>query len=124
MGMTISMHFCSHHLYDIAFFGQAESCCCETHMKTTINGLHCDMEHNHSNSCENETIRMHKVDNFISSNTNFHFEEVSLSTFFTLFVTLIHFNYNSIVKKVEFFDYSFSPPNVKVALALLQTYLI
>ncbi len=124
MGMTISMHFCRHHLYDIAFFGQAKSCCCATHMEASSKKHHCDVEHHHSNDCENETIHMHKVDNFTTSDANFHFEEVSLSTLYTFFVTLIQFESSSIVKKVEFFDCNFSPPNVKVVLALLQTYLI
>ncbi len=124
MGMTISMHFCRHQLYDIAFFGQAKSCCCATHMETSPKGHHCHMEHDHTNDCENETIHLHKVDNFIYSDTNIHFEQVSLSTLFSFFVTLIHFDFTSTVNKVEFFNYNFSPPNVKVVLALLQTYLI
>nr|WP_321409113.1 hypothetical protein [uncultured Carboxylicivirga sp.] len=123
IGMTINLHLCKHSVYDVGVFNQAESCCAPNHTSHLQKEHHCDLDHHNQNDCENKTIHFDKVDNFVSSDTDFHFENISLFTLCAYLFVLVDVNSNSDSGEFDFPDLNISPPRIQVVLSLLQTYL-
>lgn len=73
-GLTINFHFCDNRIYDIAFFGKADACCCMTgkdqdeHSKDLD---YCDDVDHQENNCNDESIRIIHPDDFIISSIDF-----------------------------------------------------
>ena len=124
MGMTVNMHYCNHKLYDIGIFGKAENCCSPQAHSHHHRSHQCNLKNHHKKNCEDETIRLDKVDNFVVSYFNLDFQNIPLSTLFSFISVFTDINSTSVAQQVEFHDLNISPPEIQVVLSLLQTYLI
>lgn len=120
-GLTINMHFCEGHLYDLALFAPAYSCC-ETH------GIKACCHHNHDQNkahhCEDESIKLESTNDFFVSNVSFDFE--NSHTFDLLFATqlLIENPLTTESTVVGVLNYKKPPPPQEVVLSEIQSYLI
>ena len=124
MGMTVNMHYCKHKLYDIGIFGQAENCCAPKESTHHDKAHHCKANNHHKSDCQDETVHVDKVDNFVLSSFDFNFQDISFSTLFTCISLFTDLNSTSVAQQVEFNDLNISPPRIQVVLSLLQTYLL
>lgn len=126
MGMTINLHYCQHKLYDIGIFGQAEKCCIP-HDKShhSKKEHHCKATNHHKDDCEDETIHIESVDNFVVPSFSFEFDDIHLIQLFVLNAIFSDLSYlSSYAKKTEISPENISPPKIHVPLSLLQTYLL
>jgi hypothetical protein len=68
-GLTINLHYCHDHLYDLALFSSAHSCC-ET-------GGHCHLpgDSNSMDHCEDTSIHVDSTGEYLGSLVTFTFED-------------------------------------------------
>lgn len=72
-GMTINMHFCEGHLYDMAFIAPAHDCC-DSDVDENI--CHHDHDMTKSHECEDETIKFDILNDFNISTYTFDFDDI------------------------------------------------
>jgi hypothetical protein len=119
-GITINLHYCQDHLYDLALFSPAHSCCEEggtghCHMTEGISS----MDH-----CVDSSIHVEPTGEYLGS-----FPEIGLTAAFAIDLFQIPqatIYTGSVAKaaRLETFWYQEPPPFHEVDLAVIQTFLI
>jgi len=119
-GMTINMHFCQGHLYDLAFNAPAHDCC-ENDLEDQV------CHHNHdmamSHHCDNETIKIESSHDFIGSGFSFDFEDSHSFELFNTSPLMIKSPGTEKSFTTRIFTYK-KPPPQEVVLSQIQAYLI
>lgn len=119
-GMTINMHFCQGHLYDVAFYAPAHSCC---ENNTDSNTCHHDHDMAKSHHCDDESIKIESSQDFVTSGFIFDFED---SHSFELFSTTPLMIESPVAEKTftaRIFNNK-KPPPQEVELSQIQSFLI
>ena len=83
-GMTINMHYCQGHLYDLAFNAPAHSCCEPDGKK---HSCHHDQAQPVKHHCEDESVTVESTGDYLGSVYSFHFENNHSNDLF--FITLM-----------------------------------
>jgi hypothetical protein len=119
MGLTINMHFCEGHLYDLALIAPAHDCC-ET--DGTEDTCHHDQDQNRSHQCDDESIKVESTNDFFVSNYSFDFENSYSFDLFIATQVLIENpkTVNSSVSEVI----NYKKPPQEVVLSQIQSFLI
>jgi hypothetical protein len=119
-GFTINLHYCHSHIYDLAVFAPAHSCC------EAGSGAQChasgDMDT--SNHCEDESIVVESTDDYIGSSFTVSLEnDHSIDL---LLAASILFNVQGSDDKIvtEAPWHKEPPPYREVVLSQIQSYLI
>lgn len=136
MGLTVNLHYCKDKLYDVGIFSEATNCCIDIgdahehpgdvshHHDASHHQQSCDAENHKKSDCEDETLQVESVDDYVVSSFNFDFNNLSfLNIFLSVPVLSDLFNQSSTVV-IEIPEWNISPPKIQVVLSLLQTYLI
>ena len=119
-GMTINMHFCEGHLYDMAFNTPAHDCC---ESDTDDNTCHHNHDMTKSHHCDDESIKIESSQDFVTSSYDFNFED---SFSFELFGTsqlMLESPVANNTTATRIFDYK-KPPPQEVVLSQIQSFLI
>lgn len=119
-GFTISLHYCHDHIYDLAVFSEAHSCC-EPDSKAHC---HAPGDMDPVKHCEDESISVEPTDDYIGS--SFQIEPVNthiLDLFLTAHVLLQAQGVDHQVL-MEPPWHKEPPPCREVVLSQIQTYLI
>lgn len=119
-GMTINMHFCQDHLYDLAFNAPAHDCC---ENDTDDDACHYDHDMVKNHNCDDESIKIESSHDFITSGFTFDFED---SHSFKLFSTTQLMLESPVAEKTSttrIFSYK-KPPPQEVVLSQIQSFLI
>ena len=124
--MTVNLHFCKQKLYDIGVFSQAENCCMPNEKQHNNTKYHhqCDMNNHKKSDCQDETIRIESIDDFVVSSSNFDFNNLSFLNLFILNSMVADLFNSSNLSVDEIPERNISPPKIQVVLSLLQTYLL
>jgi hypothetical protein len=107
-GITVNMHYCGDRLYSFRIYGQAGTCC---------NDSHCG-------HCQDESVKLEIHEDFLPAFNNDLISEIFP---FQLFV---HFNdYFKLKQGITYslndiYSSGISPPGAGQKLSLLQTYLL
>jgi len=119
-GMTINMHFCEGHLYDLALIAQAHDC---SETDGNEDTCHHDQDQNKSHQCNDETIIVGATNDFFVSNYSFDFENSdSFDVFFT--TLLVIENPKTVNSKVfRVLNYK-KPPPQELVLSQIQSFRI
>ena len=126
VGMTVSLHYCQDKIYDIGLFSQAHSCCdpaMADHNKSRHHD-HCDLSHQKKSDCQDETITLDHVDNFVVAVSGFNFQNISFINlfFWKPFVSDLNYLSDIFVTRMPLWDVS--PPEKLTFLSFLQAYLL
>ena len=119
-GMTINMHFCQGHLYDLALNAPAHSCC-EPDAGETACHHHHDMTKSHQ--CDDKSIRIESSQDYVSSGFTFDFGDTHSFELFGTSTLLIEPADTDKPFTTRLIDYK-KPPPQEVVLSQIQTYLI
>jgi hypothetical protein len=119
-GMTINMHFCQGHLYDLALNAPAHSCC-EPDAGETACHHHHDMTKSHQ--CDDKSIRIESSQDYVSSGFTFDFGDSHSFELFGTSTLLIEPADTDKPFTTRLIDYK-KPPPQEVVLSQIQTYLI
>lgn len=125
-GMTVSLHYCNHSLYDIGIFTRAESCCMTQENMTETNVHdHCAADLQQKGHCEDETIALDHVDDFLA--TAFQADlttqiTTTLSNILASAETILFQPFSS--KSAEIPPRDNAPPGVMSEPSFLQSFLI
>jgi len=119
-GMTINLHYCGDHLYDMAINSAAHSCC-DVDDKDTA--CHHDHDMGKMDHCNDKTIDIRTANDFLISGfsfdfENYHFTDLFLTTYVTVEYTLTD---NAPVREII---NDRKPPPQEVELSQIQSYLI
>jgi hypothetical protein len=125
MSMTIDLHYCQHKLYDFGIFRQAHSCCMPSQNQPFEKTNHCNLHHHQKKgNCQDKTVHLKPVDNFVVSAFLFDFDHLHLIQIFDfqpIFADIFHVSGG---QKIEAPPWKISPPGIQVTLSLLQTYIL
>jgi len=133
VGLTINLHYCKDKLYDVGLFTEAKNCCKDKEHQHTSDIAHEHKHHNHScdsenhkpSDCEDETIKIESVDNYVvSTNTFTVTQDYSTLLFPVYFVVVDLFKLSEVRTTSKIPKSDISPPEIQVVLSLLQTYLL
>ena len=123
-GMTINMHFCQGHLYDLAVNAQASDCC---RNDSDDNICHHDQQHDHdksrSHQCENKTIKIKSTNDFLVSVNSFDFKDSHSLDLFNTQHLLIEIPEAENSSNTNLFNY-IKPPPEEVVLSQIQSFLL
>lgn len=132
-GMTVRLHYCNNKLYDFNIFSQAQNCCSngsdhlnsgESRDTRKHEAQSCHMDNHKTNDCKDDAIHVNSVSNFVQSNFQFEFNNLSFLSLF-LSTPVVFDIYNQLnTSVVEVFYKNISPPDIHVILSFLQTYLL
>jgi len=119
-GFTINLHYCHNQIYDLAFFTPAHSCC-ET---TTQGHCHSTGDLANMNHCEDESIIVESVDDFVGSSYTASTENThSIDLFLTASILYnVEVSDEDKVRKAPW--QKEPPPYREVVLSQIQSYLI
>jgi hypothetical protein len=120
-GMTINVHYCQGHLYDMALNAPAHHCC---DVDVDKQSCHHDQAQPAKHHCEDETITVESTSDYLVSAISFHFENNHSNDLF--FVALLPDEIPGIETQAtrRFFSAKEPPPLPEVELARLQRFLI
>ena len=123
MGMTINLHFSQNKLYDAKFFASAESCCMPSKNPDNKHQAHNrEGTIQHGSDCQDETIYIESVNDFVVSDTGFDFINAS---FINLFLYSVNSGYSLLnTTDTKYPELNIPPPEKQIVLSLLQSYLI
>ena len=119
-GMTINMHFCQDHLYDIAFNSPAHDCCEDD---TDENTCHHDHDMAKSHHCEDESIKIESSQDYVSSGFTFNFEDSHSFELFSTSQLMLESPVAENTSATRIFSYK-KPPPQEVVLSQIQSFLI
>jgi len=120
-GMTINIHYCGGHLYDLALNAPAHDCC-DPDMDNNM--CHLDHDKAKSDQCDNETIKLESTNDFFVSSFTFDFDNVhSIDLFFPTRL-LIEESVTAESPVHRILDGKKPPPTQEVVLSQIQSYLI
>jgi len=117
-GITFNLHYCHDHLYDLALFSPAHSCC--------ESGVHCQMpgDSESMDHCEDSSIHVESTGEYLGTFPAFGFED-------TLVIQLLHdgpvisdLTLSERFSGLQTFWYQEPPPVYEVDLTVIQTFLI
>lgn len=117
-GMTINMHFCQGHLYDMAFNAPAHDCC---ENDTDDNTCHHDMAKSHH--CDDESIKIESSQDFIAAGFSFNFEDSHSFELFSTSQLMLQAPVAKTTSATRIFIYK-KPPPQEVVLSQIQSFLI
>lgn len=119
-GMTINLHYCGDHLYDMAINTAAHSCCDFNEEDTAC---HHDHDKGKMDHCNDKTIDISKTNDFVISGFSFDFENYHFSELFLITPVTIE---NSLTDSapVRKIISDRKPPPQEVVLSQIQSYLI
>ena len=117
-GLTINLHFCQDHLYDLALFSAAHSCC-ET-------GGHCHMPEKDSSMdhCEDSSIHVESTGEYLGTFITFSFEDSYAIDLLWMELLEITPERNAEQFALKTYWYQEPPPPNEVDLTEIQTFLI
>lgn len=118
-GVTINMHFCQGHIYDLALNIPANSCCADDDSM-----CHHDQNQAKTNHCDDKTIKLKATDNFLiysfypdfknyHSDNIFFESQIQIENRITTVTGLTRLNYDNK-----------PPPTQEVILSQIQSFLI
>ena len=120
-GMTINMHYCNGHLYDLALNAPAHDCC-DSGMDDNV--CHHKRDQAKSNQCDNETIKLESTNDFFVSTYTFDFDnEHSIDLFFPTQL-LIEESVTAESQVNGILNFNKPPPTQEVVLSQIQSFLI
>jgi hypothetical protein len=119
-GMTINMHFCQDHLYDLAINAPAHDCC-ET--DTDENTCHHDHDMAKSPHCEDKSIEIESSQDYVSSGFTFNFENSHSFELFSTSQLMLESPVAENTSVTRIFNYK-KPPPQEVVLSQIQSFLI
>ena len=133
-GMTVRLHYCNNRLYDVGIFSNAANCCMDVvhehsqeaghHQHKNKNNQDCNSESHQKNDCENDTVKVETVGNYVLSAFDFDFNSISFLNLFLSTSVVINLYNPQDISTVEIPSWNISPPKIQVLLSLLQTYLL
>jgi hypothetical protein len=117
-GITINLHYCHDHLYDLALFEQAHSCC--------ESGGHCHMPADQANMdhCEDSSIHVESTGEYLGSFPAFEFDEINVIELLLAERIITDQLIAEQFTSLETFWYQEPPPVREVDLTVIQTFLI
>jgi hypothetical protein len=124
-GMTVSVHYCNHALYDIGIFSSAESCCAPLGTGHKKDAHHfCTLDGNHQDHCEDQSIVVEPVDDFFSSayRADFRHQIDADVPLLSTYASGLFFRASSHMAEISERDNA--PPGIKVEPSFLQSFLI
>jgi len=120
-GMTINMHYCNGHLYDLALNAPAHDCC-DSDMDDNM------CHHNHdqakSDQCDNETIKLESTNDFFVSAYTFDFDNIHAIDLFFPTQLLIEEPVTAESQVNRILNFNKPPPTQEVVLSQIQSFLI
>lgn len=119
-GLTINMHFCQGHLYDLALNAPAHSCC-EPDAGETACHHHHDMAKSHH--CDDKSIRIESSQDYVASGFAFDFGDTHSFELFGTSTLLIEPAVTDKPFTTRIINYK-KPPPQEVVLSQIQSYLI
>ncbi len=119
-GMTINIHFCQGHLYDLAINTPADHCC-DSHSEK--HACHQDPDKATSHNCDDKSISIAASHDFLVSAISFNFEDLHSFDLFTVTQTLIETPAEAEIPASRIFNYK-KPPPQEVVLSQIQSFLI
>ena len=119
-GMTINMHFCQGHLYDLALNSPAHSCC-EPDAGNTACHHHHDMAK--PQNCDDKSIKIESSQDYVASGFTFDFGDTHSFELFGTSTLLIEPADTDKPFTTRLIDYK-KPPPQEVVLSQIQSYLI
>jgi len=119
-GLTINMHYCQGHLYDLALNAPAHSCC-EPDAGETACHHHHDMAK--PQNCDDKSIRIESSQDYVVSGFTFDFEDTHSFELFGTATLLIEPADTDKPFTTRIIDYK-KPPPQEVVLSQIQSYLI
>jgi hypothetical protein len=132
VGMVINLHYCENQLYDIGIFAEATNCCIENkqghhpedenHHKHIQAHHDCDPEKHAQNDCDDETVTIDSVDNFVVSSFIFDFNNFSFINLFLAIPIITDLYDLSTVSVIEIPEWNIPPPKIQTILSNLQVY--
>lgn len=120
-GMTINVHYCQGHLYDMALNAPAHHCC-DTDMDTQ--SCHHDPVQPVKHHCEDETVTVESTSDYVIPACTFHFENNHSNDLFFVALLLDESPGAEAIATRRFFNAKEPPPLKEVDLARLQRFLI
>lgn len=119
-GLTINMHFCQGHLYDMALNAPAHDCC---ENDTDDNTCHHDHDMTKSHHCEDESINIESSQDFITSGFTFNFVDSHSLEIFSTAQLILESPESEKSFTSRIFTYK-KPPPQDVVLSQIQSFLI
>jgi len=120
-GMTINMHYCNGHLYDLALNAPAHDCCGSD---MDDNMCHHDHDMAKSDQCDNETIKIESTNDFFVSSYTFDFDNVHSIDLFFPTQLLIEESVTTESPVRGILNGKKPPPTQEVVLSQIQSFLI
>jgi hypothetical protein len=117
-GLTINLHYCQDHLYDLALFSSAHSCC------ETGGQCHMPAEGNNMDHCEDSSIHVESTGEYLGSFSTFSFE--TSNAIDLIWIEQLDFDPGRYAElfTLKTFWYQEPPPPNEVNLTDIQTFLI
>lgn len=127
-GMTINLHYCDDNLYDIGLFTDAANCCMDSKKMSdekTHNHSACDSNMPKTMDCEDETVHIESVDDFLVSPYSFNFnQDPGITLFLLCFVSATLPDFADICSDHKIPKFHSSPPRIEEVLSFKQAYLL
>jgi len=120
-GMTINLHYCDGHLYDMALNAPAHDCC-DADMDDNV----CHHHHDQSkpDQCDNETIKLESAKDFFVSSYTFDFDNVHSIDLFFPTQLLIEESVTDESPVHRILNGKKPPPTQEVVLSQIQSFII
>lgn len=119
-GMTINMHFCQNHLYDLAFNAPAHDCC-ESDMDDNV--CHHDHDMAKTHHCDDESIKIESSHDFLASGLSFDFDNSHSFELYSTSQLILESPESEKSFTNRIFNYK-KPPPQDVVLSQIQSFLI
>ena len=119
-GFTINLHYCHNQIYDLALYTPAHSCC-ETTTQSHCNSTGDMAKMNH---CEDESIIMESVDDFVGSSFTVNLENTHSIDLLLAASILFHVELSDADILIPATWHKEPPPYREVVLSQIQSYLI
>ena len=119
-GVTVNMHYCHDHLYDLAVFAPAHSCC------DPGSHRHCHAMEGISNMdhCADASINMEATDDYMGSFPAFELENTHTLDLLQAVNTVLNFQGEDQYHTLKTPWYQEPPPFQEVELSQIQSFLI
>jgi hypothetical protein len=120
-GLTINMHFCGGHLYDLALNAPAHDCC-----DSDMDDNACHHGHNQAmpHQCDDETIQLEAINDLFVSSYTYEFHNEYSSELLFLTQLLIKESVTTELPVYGILHFKKPPPTQEVVLSQIQSYLI
>lgn len=121
-GMTVNIHFCQDHLYDLALNAPAHSCC-EPDQDNNTNTCHLDHDMAKPHQCDDKSIKIESSHDYLVSGSSYDFGDTHSFELFGTTTLLIDSPDTEKSYTTRIFKYK-KPPPQEVVLAEIQSFLI